>query len=99
MATVLSFLKPYRIPVVVALLLMLIELVVELLQPLLMAKVIDEGILKEDLSAVILWGGIMVGISLLAFAAGVTNSFFAAHVSQSYGYDIRKVLYEKVQSF
>ncbi|MCQ6275173.1 ABC transporter ATP-binding protein [Bacillus sp. V3B] len=99
MATVLSFLKPYRIPVVVALLLMLTELVVELLQPLLMAKIIDEGILKEDLSAVLFWGGIMVGISLLAFLAGITNSFFSAHVSQSYGYDIRRKLYEKIQNF
>jgi ATP-binding cassette, subfamily B, multidrug efflux pump len=99
MATILSFLKPYRIPVVVALFLMLTELVVELLQPLLMAKIIDEGILKEDLSVVLLWGGIMVGISLLSFLAGVTNSFFSAHVSQSYGYDIRKELYEKIQSF
>lgn len=99
MASVLSFLKSYRIPVVVALLLMLTELAVELLQPLLMAKIIDEGILKEDLSTVLLWGGVMVGISFIAFLAGVINSFFSAHVSQSYGYDIRKALYEKIQSF
>src|SRR4051794_36264575 len=99
MASVLSFLKPYRIPVVVALFLMLTELAVELLQPLLMAKIIDEGILAEDLSVVLFWGGIMVGMSILSFIAGVTNSFFSAHVSQSYGYDIRKKLYETIQGF
>lgn len=94
-----SFLKPYRFPMSIALLLMLIELAVELIHPLLMAKIIDEGILKEDLSVVMQWGGIMVGISLLAFASGMVNSFYAAHVSQSFGFDIRKQIFIKVQSF
>lgn len=99
MASVFSFLKSYRISAVFALFLMLVELVVELLQPYLMAEVIDEGILKGELSTVLVWGGIMTGISLLSFIAGVTNSFYAAHVSQSFGYDIRRKLYEKIQRF
>ena len=99
MSKVFSLLKPYRLAMGVALTLMLIELGVELLHPLLMAKIIDDGILKNDLSVVIYWGSVMVGISIAAFAAGVTNSFYAAHVSQSFGYDVRKDLFEKVQSF
>lgn len=99
MVKALSFLKPYRVQVVIALILMLTELFVELLHPLLMAKIIDDGIIKEDLGVVITWGSIMVGMSLLAFLAGITNSFYAAHVSQSYGFDIRRSLFEKTQSF
>jgi len=99
MGKVFSFLKPYKLAVGIALLLMLTELVVELLHPLLMAKIIDDGILQEDLGVVMKWGGIMVGMSFLAFLAGVINSFFAAHVSQNFGYDIRKGLYGKIQSF
>jgi len=79
--------------------LMLVELAVELWQPLLMAKIIDEGILKQDLSVVVLWGSVMIGISLLAFAAGITNSFFASYVSQNFSFDIRKGLFQKVQSY
>ncbi|OAS88338.1 MULTISPECIES: ABC transporter ATP-binding protein [Metabacillus] len=94
-----SFLKPYRISMSIALLLMLTELAVELLHPLLMAKIIDEGILQEDLSVVIRWGGVMIGISLFAFASGMINSFYAAHVSQSFGFDIRKQIFVKVQQF
>lgn len=96
---ILSFLKPYRIAVAVGLVLMLVELSVELLQPLLMAKIIDAGILAKDLSTVMKWGGIMVGISLMAFLGGVINSFFASHVSQSFGYDVRISLFKKIQSF
>jgi ATP-binding cassette subfamily B protein len=51
MLKVLACLKPYRWPAVIAILLMLVELSVELIQPLLMAKIIDDGILAEDLSA------------------------------------------------
>ncbi|OMF56619.1 ABC transporter ATP-binding protein [Paenibacillus sp. FSL R5-0490] len=99
MAKVLAFLKPYRIAVAIALSLMLTELAVELIQPLLMAKIIDEGILQNDLQEILKWGGIMLAASFAAFAAGVINSFYAAHVSQSFGFDVRKGLYDKVQSF
>ncbi|WP_394582954.1 ABC transporter ATP-binding protein [Cytobacillus firmus] len=99
MAKVLAFLKPYRIAVAIALSLMLTELAVELIQPLLMAKIIDEGILQNDLQEILKWGGIMLAASVAAFAAGVINSFYAAHVSQSFGFDVRKSIYDKVQSF
>ncbi|HWO74515.1 MAG TPA: ABC transporter ATP-binding protein [Bacillus sp. (in: firmicutes)] len=99
MLKVLSLLKGYRIPMGIAWFFMLTELAVELIAPLLMAKIIDEGILQGDLSVVLIWGGIMVGMALIAFLSGIINSFFAAHVGQSFGYDVRKKLYEKVQSF
>jgi ATP-binding cassette subfamily B multidrug efflux pump len=99
MNKILSFLKPYRIAVGMAILLTFLELFVELLHPLLMAKIIDEGIMQKDLYTVIKWGGVMVAFSFISLAAGVINSFYSAHVSQSLGYDLRKVMYERVQSF
>lgn len=84
-----SYLKPYRMMVALALFLMLAELAVELLQPLLMAKIIDDGIMQANLAVVIKWGSVMVGISILSFIGGIINSFAASHVSQSFGYDIR----------
>ena len=85
--------------VIVALLFMLIELSVELVQPLLIAVIIDDGILAGDQQSIILWGSIMLGISLLAFAAGIINTFIASHIVQSYGFDIRQALFRKVQAF
>ncbi|WP_102261589.1 ABC transporter ATP-binding protein [Mesobacillus jeotgali] len=97
--SIFSFVKPYRIPIAAALSLMLVELAVELVQPLLMARIIDEGIVARDLDTVIKLGGIMLGISFLAFASGITNSFIAAHAGQSFGYDLREKLFAKVQAF
>jgi len=94
-----SFMKPYRKSAILALLLMLGELVVELWHPLLMAKVIDEGILTGDTGAILRWGGLMTLVALGGFAAGIINSYYSAHVSQGIGYDIRGELFEKVQAF
>lgn len=99
MKNIFTFLKPYKLPMAAALSLMLIELAVELAQPLLMAKIIDDGIMERDMHVIIIWGAVMMAASILAFAAGITNSFLAAHSSQNFGFDIRKHLFEKVQSF
>ncbi|GAE26110.1 lipid A export ATP-binding/permease protein MsbA [Halalkalibacter wakoensis JCM 9140] len=99
MSTVFGFLKPFKLPIFIALFLMLLELFVELIHPLLLAKIIDDGIIQEDFSVIVRWGGLMVGLSFLAFIAGVVNSFYAAHVSQSTGFLIRSSMYQKIQMF
>ena len=93
------FLKPYWLFVGLALLFLFVELGVELIQPLIMAKIIDKGILSGDLSVVVFWGCVLMGLTIFSFLGGIVNSFAASHVAQSYGYDLRKVLFEKVQAF
>jgi ATP-binding cassette, subfamily B, multidrug efflux pump len=96
---ILLYLKPYRKWMIVAWTLMIIELLVELWQPLLMGKIIDDGVMKQNLSVVWTWGTVMLGASLLAFTSGIANSFAAAYVGQEYGFSLRKHLFKKIQSF
>lgn len=98
MKTVYRFALPYKWPMLIAILLMLLELAVELIQPLLIGKIIDDGIMKEDLNAVWLWGAVMLGMAALAFVTGVVNSYFASHAAQSFGFDLRQALFKKVQT-
>lgn len=79
-------------------LLMLTELAIELWQPLLMGKIIDDGVMKKDATAIFTWGAVLLGASLLAFAAGIANSFAAAYVGQEYGFALRTALFAKIQS-
>lgn len=95
----LTFLKKYRVAAIAALVMMLIELAVELSQPLLISKIIDDGIRQQDTAVVWLWGGVLVGSAAVAFLAGILSSFFASHASQGFAFDLRDKLYEKVQSF
>jgi len=78
---------------------MLTELTIELWQPLLMGKIIDDGVMKRDVTAIFTWGAVMLGASLLAFVAGIANSFAAAYVGQEYGFMLRTTLFAKIQSF
>ncbi len=99
MEKVLSSLSKYRVSAGIALLMMLVELAVELSQPFIIAKIIDEGIAHKNLQVVWLWGGVLAGGALIAFAAGICSSFYASYASQGFGYDLRERLYGKVQSF
>lgn len=99
MRTVFAYVKPYVGVVIVALLLMLTELFVELIQPLIMSKIVDEGIIAGDMNQVIRYGLLLVGLTLLALISGIVNSYFSAHAAQSFGFDLRNALFSKIQSF
>ncbi|MDE4085646.1 ABC transporter ATP-binding protein [Planococcus maritimus] len=99
MKTVFSYTKPYSFLIGVALFLMLLELVVELLQPLVIASIIDDGIVVGDQDTIIRLGLVLMGLSLIGFLSGVVNSYFASHASHSFSFDVRRAVYERVQSF
>ncbi|TSI05983.1 ABC transporter ATP-binding protein [Lysinibacillus sp. BW-2-10] len=99
MKVVFSYIKPYKWSALIAICLMLFELTVELTQPLIIAKIIDEGIVADDIETIWYWGLILVGLALLAFASGVVNSYFSSHAAQSFSYDLRNALFSKIQSF
>ncbi|CAM3513069.1 MULTISPECIES: ABC transporter ATP-binding protein [Saccharibacillus] len=99
MSLVFAFLKKYRTASLLALLMMVIELAVELAQPYLISKIIDDGIANSDLGVVWMWGGVLIVGAIFAFVAGVASSFFASFASQGFASDLRETLYDKVQSF
>lgn len=99
MRTVFSYTRPYRLVMIIAIALMFIELSVELIQPLFIAKIIDDGIMTGDLQVVLIWGGGMMALAFTAFFSGVINSYFAAHAAQSFAFDLRQALFRQVQKF
>ncbi|WOV87902.1 ABC transporter ATP-binding protein [Sporosarcina oncorhynchi] len=99
MKTVFSYAKPYKWPIIIAIILMLTELSVELIQPLLIAKIIDDGILSGDVNVIWTWGSVMMGLAFVALFSGVINSYFAAHAAQSFAFDLRQALFRQVQAF
>lgn len=97
--TVFSYVKPYRWYALIAICLMLIELCVELIQPLIIAKIIDDGILQNDVAMIWQWGILLVGFALIALISGVVNSYFSSHAAQSFAFDLRNALFSKIQAF
>ncbi len=99
MHKVLTFIKPYKMAAIVAATLMLVELAVELWLPLFMADIIDNGIAKENLNVITELGIWMLVLTVISFVASIINTYLASYVSQYFGFDLRKALFEKVQSF
>ncbi|MFC0524301.1 ABC transporter ATP-binding protein [Pontibacillus salicampi] len=99
MKTVWQYVIQYRGSVAIAIVLMIIELLVELSQPLVMGIIIDQGIMKGEMEVVGKWGLLLLSLSFLAFVCGIVNSFYAARVSQGTGYDIRRDVFTKIQTF
>ncbi|MCM3224528.1 ABC transporter ATP-binding protein [Terribacillus saccharophilus] len=97
MKTVFSYLKPYWLIIVTSLIFIMMELSVELVQPFLLQKLIDDGIAAGNNELVIELGLGMVAIAIIGFGAGIINIFFADHLGQSVGKELRDQMYEKVQ--
>lgn len=99
MKTILSFLKPYTSHIVIAYLLTFLELVTDLLFPLFLGNMINNGILVNDEEQIIYWGTVMIVITAITFASGIVNSFYASHISVQFAYNLREKLFAHIQQF
>jgi ATP-binding cassette subfamily B multidrug efflux pump len=93
-----EFLKPYWRWMVLAPLLMTVEVATDLLQPMLIERIVDVGIANLDLGLVVRTGLLMIGLALIGAVGGITNGVFAAKASQGFGADLREALFRKVQT-
>jgi ATP-binding cassette subfamily B protein len=92
------FLRPYWRWAALAPLLMTVEVAMDLLQPMLIERIVDVGIAQLDLGLVVRTGLLMIGLALIGAVGGITNGIFAAKTSQSFGADLRDALFRKVQT-
>ena len=95
----LSCLGHYRKFAMLAPSIILIEVFMEILMPLVMAKIIDVGIASGDISYVVRMGLLMIGMALLSLTAGVLAGRFAAIAGAGFAKGIRQKLFYKVQEF
>lgn len=98
MRTLFPFLKPYRKECIIAPLFKLLEALLELLVPLVMAAIIDQGIGGRDTGYVLRMGGVLVGLGLLGFAFSVTAQFFAAKAAVGFAARVKSALFAHIQS-
>ena len=93
-----KYLKPYWFSAVLAPLLMLLEVSMDLMQPRMIQRIVDERITQYNLDVVIQTGLLMVGLAFVGAIGGVGCTIFATLASQGFGTDLRGNLFRKVQS-
>jgi ATP-binding cassette subfamily B protein len=95
----LGFLKPYWQWATLAPLLMVLEVVMDLMQPRLIQRIVDQGIATMDMSVVVNTGLLMIGLAGIGAIGGIGCTYFAIKAAQSFGADVRAALFRQVQSF
>ena len=79
--------------------LILLEVVFELLLPLVMTEIVDVAIPSGNVTYIFQLGLLMLVFSLAAMACGVLSAKYATFASQGFGANLRQALFNKVQDF
>lgn len=76
-----------------------LEVICELILPLIMAEIVDVAIPAGDTAYIFRLGAVMLALSLLSMAFGVLSAKYATFASQGFGANLRQCLFDKVQEF
>lgn len=91
--------KKYKIASILASVFMVGEVLMEVIIPLIMAKIIDVGIKSKDLTYVFSYGSLMILCALISLSCGVLSGKFAAIGSLGFSKNLRYKLFSKIQTF
>ena len=93
-----SFFAPYKKELIVGPFCKLVEAVLELLIPLIMAEIIDKGIALADWKFVLKYSGLIVLACTSGLCFSLVCQIFASRCSQGYGTDVRNALFKHINS-
>ena len=91
-----KYLKPYALFAVLTPLSMVGEVLGDLLQPKLMSKIVDDGVLGQDMNLIIRTGLLMLLVLIGGGACGIAASAFGGIASQSFSRDLRVDVFKRV---
>ena len=94
----LKYLKKYWFFCILAPLCMMGEVAMDLIQPDMMADIVDNGVLKGDISLIISVGVKMILTVILGGLSGILCGAFANVVTQGFANDLRKDLFKKIMN-
>lgn len=91
-----KYLKPYALFAMLTPLSMVGEVLGDLLQPKLMSKIVDDGVLGQDMNLIIRTGLLMLLVLIGGGACGIAASAFGGIASQSFSRDLRVDVFKRV---
>lgn len=93
-----KYLKPYRLQFIIGPAFKLLEAVLELFMPIMMALIIDKGIPAGDTGYILAVGGLMLLTASVGLGSAVICQYSASVASQGFGTAVRNALFKKVLS-
>lgn len=96
MSKVLKYLKKYWYFAVLSPLFMILEVSMDLVQPSLMSRIVDDGIVRQDFGIILNLGIQMLIFTLLGCVGGILSGVFGNLAAQNFSNDLRKDAFAKV---
>lgn len=97
--TLIAQIKQYKKDTILTPIFTALEVLFEVIIPLITAKLIDDGISAGNMSAVVKYGVIMVIVAFLSLGSGVLAGKYAATASTGFACNLRHAMYDNIQRF
>ncbi|MFE7211441.1 ABC transporter ATP-binding protein [Streptomyces sp. NPDC057611] len=94
-----TYLRPYKKPIALLVLLQFLQTCATLYLPTLNAHIIDNGVVKGDTGYILTFGAVMIGISLAQVVCNIGAVYYGARTASALGRDVRAAVFDRVQSF
>ena len=78
---------------------MILEVIMEMIIPLLMASIIDDGVNSGDLNHIYKIGGLMIVVALIGLWAGLMGAKYGERASTGFERNLRKAMFENIQTY
>lgn len=97
--SLISEIKEYKKPSVLASLYMVFEVMFEISIPFIMATLLDKGVQKGDMTTVLTYGLLMLVFAFLSLFCGMQSARYGAFASAGFAKNLRKAIFKKIQTF
>ncbi len=94
-----KYFNKYKVMFLSAISCVFMEAVCDLLQPTIMAHIIDEGVKNNEVALVLKYGLLMLAITICGACFAASRNILASRVSQSFGADLRYDVFSKIMKF
>ena len=94
-----SYIKEYKKDSILTPIFVVLEVVMEVIIPLLMARIIDVGIQNGDVHYILEMGVLLIVSAILSLTFGMLSGRFAAKASAGYAKNLRKAMFHKIQDY
>ena len=94
-----SYVKEYKKDSILTPIFVILEVVMEVIIPLLMARIIDVGIQNGDVHYILEMGVLLIISAILSLTFGMLSGRFAAKASAGYAKNLRKAMFHKIQDY
>lgn len=99
MSILFQYIKGYEKESILAPLFKLLEVIFDLMVPVVVAKIIDVGIVNQDTGYILKMFFILIVMALLGLLSSFTAQYFAAKASVGFATQLRQALFDHIQSF